>query len=53
MIQGHGRKLRHCNDGTEELATTPEASEEEDEPEDSTVDNVGIGGGSRRHNTPK
>ena len=31
------RRLRRCNDGPEELETTAEASEEEDEPEVSTM----------------
>ena len=29
--------MRRCDDGPEELETTPEALEEEDEPEDSTM----------------
>ena len=37
-IRGRRQRLRRCNDGTDELATTMEASEEEDEPEDSTTE---------------
>ena len=35
-IWGRRRRLRCCNDGPKELATTTEASTEEDEPEVST-----------------
>ena len=32
-IQGRRRRLRRCDEGPEELVTTTEALEEEDEPE--------------------